>query len=430
MIPPSRFFSVFAVLLVFLSFALSEEDVLILVSPHWDGVQKEFTQAFQRHYQQVHGHSIDLRWRDIGGTSQIEKAVNALYSKNPESCRIDLFWGGGMDPYENQKNQGHLLSSFPSPEILRSFPQNINGVPLQDPEGYYYATALSTFGIFENVRLSRLKKLPEVKNWSDLARPEFNGLVALVDPRKSGSAHMLYEVILQAYGWEKGWATLIGMVANARTLSQNSSAATKEVALGNVTHALSIDMNAFAIQSVLGSEEVRYIFPSDQSLMVPDGIGIFKGAPHPEAAREFVNFVLSLQGQSLWVKAIGEEGGPSRYGIGRTSILPSLQKEGSPWNQAPSFAYNSKLASQRWTALNELLGRTLIDLHEPLQKAWLKIALQPSKSSARSLFLTPVVTEQELETSYPQWKSDRLVAEKMGEEWSRQAQNRYNTLLP
>ncbi len=416
--------------------AIPEENELIIASPHWEGIQKEFTHAFQQHYLQLQGKPISVRWRDMGGTSQIEKNVNALYSKNRNTCGMDLLWGGGLDPFENQKNKGQLAPYFLSEKIANSFPKELNGLPLQDPEGNYYATALSTFGIFENLTLSKLKKLPPVQQWEDLAQPEFKGLLSLVEPRKSGSAHMIYEIILQSYGWEKGWSILIRMAANAKTFSQNPAVSTKEVALGNASHALSIDLNALALQSVLGADKVRYLYPKNQSILIPDGIALFKGAPHLEAAQCFIDFVLSEKGQSLWVNAIGELNGATHYGITRIPVLPSLQSKSTLLQQIdpslltapPAFLYNSPLASKRWTALNELMGRSLIDPHSELKKAWADyLALSPEQK-LKSDFLTPLISEIEFEASWPLWKSDRLHAEKIGEKWRKKASLRYQSI--
>ncbi len=432
-----RLWTLTVIVLLALSSSLTtifaEENELIIVSPHWDGIQKEFTRAFQEHYFQTQGKRITIRWRDIGGTSQIEKAIDALYAKNPNTCGIDLFWGGGIDPFENQKNKGHLAPYFLSEEIANSFPQALHGIPLQDSEGNYYATALSTFGIFENIPLAKLKKLPPVQQWEDLAQPEFKGLLSLVEPRKSGSAHMIYEMILQSYGWEKGWSILMRMAANAKSFSQSASISTKEVSLGNATHALSIDLNALALQGALGSDKVRYIYPQNQSLLIPDGIALFRGAPHLDAAQRFIDFVLSEKGQSLWVLPIGQRGGPVHYGITRIPILPSLQSKSTLLQQInptflsdpPAFLYDSPKASQRWTALNELMGRTLIDPHSELQQAWRQyLSLSPEEKAKSELF-TPLLDEKEFEASIPLWKSNRLQAEKIGEQWRQKAIEKY-----
>lgn len=404
-----------------------QSDELIIVSPHWDGIQKEFSRAFKVHYQENWGKEVTIRWRDLGGTSQIEKALQALYEKNSQTSGMDIFWGGGMDPYENQKNKKRLESYFPSQEILGLFPSFFLGMPLQDAEGFYYATALSSFGIFENRLLRKIQNLPEVRVWEDLARPEFQGWIALVDPRKSGSAHLIYEIILQAYGWEKGSRILMALCANARTFSQNSSAAVKEVSMGNVSHALSIDMNAYALKSVLGEDRVRWIFPKGQSVMVPDGIGILKGAPNREVAKRFVDFVLSEKGQNLWIKPVGSPEGAQKYAIQRDSVLMLGTDSGKESFSNEGFQYDSKKAASRWMALNEWMGRVWIDLHDELQQQWILILKRPvdEREKLKELFLSPLISEEELQRFEAIWKQDRIQAEKEALQWSQKALERY-----
>lgn len=87
-------------------------DELVIVSPHWDGIQKEFTQAFQHHYQQTFGTSIEIRWRDLGGTSQIEKTINALYAKNSTHCDMDILWGEEWTPMKTKNNASNSNPIF------------------------------------------------------------------------------------------------------------------------------------------------------------------------------------------------------------------------------------------------------------------------------------------------------------------------------
>ena len=47
-------------------------------------------------------------------------------------------------------------------------------------------------------------ELPAPREWTDLARPEYYGHLVISAPSRSGTTHLTVEVILQAYGWEKG----------------------------------------------------------------------------------------------------------------------------------------------------------------------------------------------------------------------------------
>ena len=55
-----------------------------------------------------------------------------------------------------------------------------------------------------------------------------------------------------------------------------------------------------------------------------DVIGMLRGAPHPELALAFIEYVLSLEGgQKLWGFKVGAPGGPTRYALHR----PPIRKE-------------------------------------------------------------------------------------------------------
>src|SRR6185295_6455819 len=86
-----------------------------------------------------------------------------------------------------------------------------------------YGTALSGFGILYNRSLLASHGLPEPRSWADLARPDLRGWVACVDPRGSGSAHVIYEIILQKFGWETGWSYLTRIAANSRHFTRGAS---------------------------------------------------------------------------------------------------------------------------------------------------------------------------------------------------------------
>ena len=71
-------------------------------------------------------------------------------------------------------------------------------------------------------------KIPAIiastKAGADLAQPQWFGQLSLADPAKSGSVKTSYEMILQQYGWEKGWAVITELFANAAMVRDNGGA--------------------------------------------------------------------------------------------------------------------------------------------------------------------------------------------------------------
>ena len=142
---------------------------------------------------------------------------------------------------------------------------------------------------------------PEVHTWADLADPRLANWISSPDPRASGSALMIYEIILQAYGWDKGWATLMAMSGNTRGFLSSAAAEAVEVGLGDAAYGIAIDQYGNAQVAYYGKDNVSFVVPEGQTVINPDSIAILKNPPHPEMAQRFLEFVLSRAGQSLWM---------------------------------------------------------------------------------------------------------------------------------
>jgi ABC-type Fe3+ transport system substrate-binding protein len=412
---------------------------LIIASPHWEGVQYEFGRAFEEYYRAKTGQTVRVRWRDLGGTTQIEKALDASYKATPDSCQIDVFFGGGFDPFENQKRKGRLIPCKLPDEVLQKIAPSMMGMPIIDPDYMFYGAALSSFGLVENVRVMERLHLPPVNSWEDLGQPELYGWVSSSDPRKSGSVHMIYEIILQAYGWEKGWEVIYTSSGNVRSFLQSSSAPTKEVSVGDAAVAISIDINGLTQQAFLGKENVTFKIPTGVSVINPDGLAILKGAPNLEVAREFVYFVMSEAGQGLWMKPQGTPGGAVRYGITRMGVWPSLYPADlsqllvpvNPFQIKAGFDFKNEISGGRWNVLNALIGQTVIDVHTHLRRAWKTILELPANERPRwqAELCQPFITFPEVLELEKFWRKDKVRSTRLSNTWMQQAVQRYDTLI-
>ncbi len=422
----------------FVTAQLRADNELVIVSPHWEGIQWEFEESFRAYHQAKYGADVRVRWRDLGGTSQIEKALDAGFKANPATVGIDIFFGGGMDPFENQKRKGQLLP-YPLPAaIAAQVPATVFGIELSDKDHAFYGAALSSFGILENTRVKKTLSLPDVATWEDLGNPRLCNWVSSSDPRKSGSVHMIYEIILQAYGWEKGWQVIYASSGNVRSFLQSSSAPTKEVSCGDAAYAVALDLNGLTQQGYLGKENVRFFIPEGVSVINPDGIAILKGAPNLETAQRFMDFVMSEDGQKLWMRPVGSAGGPKKYGISRMGVIPSLYSSEmgdllvplNPFTAKQGFHYDNALGSKRWSVVNDLMGQTIVDVHHHLRTAWLAANRAPEAERTALLaeLTRPVITEPEALECAAYWRKDRLRAGRTANAWMANAVARYKKI--
>ncbi|HPA46196.1 MAG TPA: extracellular solute-binding protein [bacterium] len=410
---------------------------LAVVSPHNLHVKRELGAAFSRWYEARYSEAVTVDWLDQGGTSRCMRFVLSQFERTPAGIDVDLFFGGGIDPYLRLGSLGLLQPCELTPEISKDLPDSISGIPLRDPNGLWFGVALSTFGILINDAVVQRCSLPDVKTWTDLADPAVCGWVATPDPRSGGVAHMIFEIILQALGWEDGWATIMKLAGNSRYLTRYSSQIGKDVVSGEAAYGLLIDFYAAAQMRQGQPGSIRFVVPKGVSVMNPDALGILKGAPEPELAQRFVQFLLSPEGQRLWVLRPGDPGGPLNESLDRLPVLPSVYAEpqiaersvASPYSLESTLNYNHELGGQRWGILDDLVGAVILDQHDLLRAAWRSMIEAGLPAEKVASFVRPPVDEKELlRLASDEWKDPvrKAVVMKL---WTEQTSKVFQAIL-
>ena len=392
------------------------EDKLVIISPHWEGIQTEFSRGFKEWYENRVGRQIELDWIDSGGTSSNFRFIESEFQRVPDGIGLDLFFGGGTDNYLKLADRGLLVPYKLPAEQLQRIPQEFYGIPVYDSEYRWYGTALSSFGIMHNEDLRQRLGLPEVKTWKDLTRPELIGRVGAADPRESGSAHMMYEIILQGYGWEKGFALITQLGANVRMFPAASSRIPRDVTSGQVIYGMAIDFYAYGQIAVVGADAIGYTVPPDAAVVGPDSIAILKGAPNLEAAQLFIAFVLSDEGQKLWMLPKTDPEGPKKSELNRCSVIPTLYDDlgercavSNPFELTLTpIRYNAEKGGKRWDIVSDLIGALVIDSHKDLVDAWRAINkskdMEKRDAAIRKLVEIPITEEEAMRIAQSEWK--------------------------
>jgi len=352
-----------------------------------------------------------------------------------QGIKVDMFFGGGVEPFLDLAELGYLARAAIPDEVLSAIPQSLSGMDVYDPERRWFGACLAGFGVIYNKKVLGILGLPEPKTWGDLGRPEYFTWVGSGDPRYSGSVHMCFEIMLQAYGWDEGWGHIMRMGGNIRGFARAGSSVPKDVAAGEVACGMAIDVYAWRQVAESGADRIGFNLPRGLTVVNPDGLGVLKGAPNRELAELFVAFVLSEAGQKLWVLRAGTPGGPRQTNLGRMPVIPGLIKRYAgqaavtydPYSFAGGIDYDSAKASARRRILQDLIGAFVIDSHDELVAAWDKVRRVPDSDPLRRHLLEPPIGEQEALDLAQKWNDAEFRATAKGR-WTIEARNRYRRI--
>ncbi|MGN6367698.1 MAG: extracellular solute-binding protein [Phycisphaerae bacterium] len=351
---------------------------LILVSPHGSDIRQEFAQAFRKWHRAKYGKEVHLAWAELGGggTGNIVKALSANYASGT-NAGYDIMWGGGSQTFGDLDRRGFLQRADLPATVFAAVPADIFGNPLHGRDNDWIAATMSNFGIAINKdRIAELGlKTPRV--WEDIAGPEWYGRLSLGDPSKSGSVRTSYEMVLQQYGWTKGWRLLTLMFANAAAVRDTGSDPASDVGSAEAIGGITIDFFARKQMVRVGSRIMGFVVPEGGSTVDADPIAMFKGAPHPELAAHFIEFVISPEGQRLWVLRPGTPGGPVHSGLGRMSVLPALYEKESqymtdptnPFASANPLVVDNAAQAARTVFIGDLIRAAMVDNYAALVAA-------------------------------------------------------------
>jgi len=200
-----------------------------------------------------------------------------------ESGKIlaDIIWTSEVPDFYNMKKEG-ILEQYKTPlidEILN---------PFDDYEGYFTAARLGTLGIAINTDL--IKTAPT--QWSDLFKPEYNGAFGIADPALSGTSYMSVAMLEKQFGWE----FFEKLYANKARIGKGSGQVVDDTASGELAASLAVDY--ITNDKISKGAHIALYYPPEL-LMAPSPIAIFKGSPNLEAAKKFVDYLLSHEAQVL-----------------------------------------------------------------------------------------------------------------------------------
>ena len=420
---------------------------LVVVTPHNQRIQAKFEQGFAEWHQAQFKKAVDIQWV-TRGTPQcltyIQEAAEGAVA--PRRLAPDLMFGGGITDHQWLVDHGLAkpVVGTPLPEEA-SVPPTLLGVPLRDRQGYWQATALTSFGMLCNRQACAERGVPEPKTWADLAEPAYRGWVALADPARSGSNRFCLNLILQRHGWDKGWGLVLRMAANARALLPSSSEVIASVSSGLCLAGPSVNFNALHEAARVGGERLAFVAPADATAITPDVMTVLNFASSPELAERLVRYCLSEEGQVLWsvrdtpvdeTKGIAGWQSPGDI-LYRYPVVPAIYDQyadrlsvaGNPFKRQSDFRVDMALEQKQARIIAPLLLAACGENHVLLQRAWQAVIDAGLPAEALAELTRPPFDEStayELGTRHEQGGAQ---ADQLAKEWSAAFRTRYRKVL-
>ena len=255
------------------AFAASGKLVLYTSQPNKDAQQT--VDAFRA----VHP-DVEVEWiRD--GTTKVMAKLRAEFAA--DSPKPDVLLIADVVNMESIKSEGRLMAHADAPV-------GPYDAALYDVDRTYFSTKLITTGIVYNTGAPM-----QPAEWSDLVKPEAKGLVAMPSPLTSGAATVHMATLTS--NPSLGWAYYEQLAANGVTPKGGNGGTFKAVAGGEKLYGMVVDF--VPIRAKAKGSPVAFVFPESGVSAVTEPVAILSTARNPEAAKAFVDFLLSPDGQAL-----------------------------------------------------------------------------------------------------------------------------------
>lgn len=275
-----------------------------------------------------------------------------------------------------------LAAAFPQPTLagVKLYDHAIDPATGAVLPPRWVGVCLSSFGIVYNADLLDTLGLTYPQSWDDLADPRLAGMLALADPLRSGSAAVAFNMVLQramadaeaefvgqerlarlatvdfddlatredlaevaalrrehealkreyeaalAQGWKRGMGRLLLIAANARYFTDSASHVPQDVGNGQAAAGMAIDFYGRVLEEAVGPRRCKFVSPRAATAITPDPVAVLHGVSGERLriATRFVEFLLTPEGQRLWILRPGSEGGPASRALRRPPIRRDL----------------------------------------------------------------------------------------------------------
>ena len=256
---------------------------VVVYSPHG----RELLELAERTFEAANP-DVDIRWLDMGSQDVLDRLRSER--SNPQA---DVWFGGPSILFQRGVADS-LLAPF-RPTWADHVPERSRG-----PGDLYIAAYETPAVIAYNPEAIPDSAAP--RDWDDVLEPRWRGTILIRDPIASGTMRAIFGMVLlrglTATGdTAAGFAWLRRLDAQTREYVLNPALLHQK--LVRQEGVLSLwDLPDILVERGKG-QPFAFTLPTSGTPVIEDAVGLVRGAPHPEAASRFIEWIGSPAAQLL-----------------------------------------------------------------------------------------------------------------------------------
>ncbi len=206
--------------------------------------------------------------------------------------KVDVWWGGTGDPHLIAASEDLTVPSGVDVSGQLGWSQSMTEMSGGKAVGVH----VGLLGLIYNIDIMAEKGLEPPACWRDLAKPEYEGEIQVANPKSSGTAYTELATLVQLFGEDEGFKLLAEIGKNVNQYTKSGSAPGKATARGENTIGIGFmhDMVNLKKQGF----PVEIVSPCEGTGYEVGAVSIINGTPNMEAAKKWVEYVISAPAQS------------------------------------------------------------------------------------------------------------------------------------
>lgn len=210
------------------------------------------------------------------------KAAAKIYAEGPDT-ELDILLGletGYLNKINNSLADISGTSRIPY----------LDGVGLADNANQWVTWERQAGAIVYNTEVLKKNGLEPPRTYEDLLKPEYKGMIAMPDPKSSGTGYFFYKSLVNTWGEQKTLEYMDKLYNNLKQFTESGSGPIKMLKQGEIAVGLALTFQA--INEINNGQPFEIVFPENGSPYSLTGTAIIDGHQNKAGVKEVFDYII------------------------------------------------------------------------------------------------------------------------------------------